>query len=252
MPEQLLLVLSAVLFCCGFFCLAQSRAQFNGCPPGFCNPPVVTSGGSAPTFSAVTAVSKSGCGGGFTCTDTVIIGAGFAVVGFQASGTGSAVSLCGTPLFQVVNTGNATDSEMSAGTTTGCGTANDISFTTNSGFGNMTYAVGLITGLSGSYSSGIPADHTCAGNYPGTQGAPYPCSSSLTVNASGIAVGIGVAGNDFGSGVTACSPGSCDITVSPATGGFASGIWHWTSTGQTPSFTANNNDTAGMLAASWH
>lgn len=46
------------------------------------------------------------------------------------------------------------------------------------------YAVGLITGLSGSYSSGTPADHTCVGNYPGSQGAPYPCTSSLTINAS--------------------------------------------------------------------
>jgi len=208
--------------------------------------------GGSPTFTAVNAASKSGCGGGFTCSDTVIIGTGFAVVGFQASDTTPAVTLCGVSLFEVVNTGATNDTGMWAGTVPGCSSANDLSVTTNGGFGNIAYAVGLITKLSGSYSSGTPADHTCVGNYPGTQGAPYPCTSSLTVNASGIAVGIGVAGSDFGSGVTACSPGSCDIKVTPASGGFASGIWHWTTPGQTPNFTASNNDNAGMPAASWH
>jgi hypothetical protein len=83
----------------------------------------------------------------------------------------------------------------------------------------------------------------------------YPCNTGnvpLTINSGGIAVGIGVAGSDLGSGVTACSPGSCDVKVTPASGGFASGIWHWTTSGQTPNFTASNNDNAGMLAASWH
>jgi hypothetical protein len=109
-------------------------------------------GGGSPSFTAVNAAAKSGCGGGFTCSDTTIIGAGFAVVGFQAAGTTTAATL-----FEVVNTGATNDPGMWAGTVPGCSSANDISVTTNGGFGNMAYAVGLITGLSGSYSSGTPA-----------------------------------------------------------------------------------------------
>jgi hypothetical protein len=249
------LILFAAVFCCGLqFPAWQCFAQVGPIGQVSGHPPIqpANGGGGSPSFTAVNAAAKTGCGGGFTCSDTVIVGAGFAVVAFQASGTTTAVTLCGVSLFEVVNTGATNDTGMWTGTVPGCSSANDLSVTTNSGFGNMAYAVGLITGLSGSYSSGTPSDHNCVGNYPGTQSAPYPCTSSLTVNASGIAVGIGLAGSDFGSGVTACSPGSCDIKVTPASGGYASGIWHWTTSGQTPNFTASNNVNAGMLAASWH
>lgn len=245
------IALAAVLTAClAAFALNAPRvhAQFNGCQAGFCNPAVASGGGGSISFSGTQAVAKTGCGGGFTCTDTITIGAGLVVMGAQASGTFSAMSVCGTSLSRVATNGNATSStEMWAGVISGCSGGN-ISVTTTSGFGNFAYAVGLITG----YTSATN-DFSCTANYPGSQGSPYACNSGttpLTINASGLAVGIGVASSEFGSGVTACSPTSCDKN-SGATGGYASAIWHWTSN-STPQYSASNNDIAGLVAASWH
>jgi hypothetical protein len=50
-------LLAVILFCAGLFCITQSNAQFNGCPPGFCNGSPSSSGGpgfSSPRTSSAT------------------------------------------------------------------------------------------------------------------------------------------------------------------------------------------------------
>jgi hypothetical protein len=50
-------LLAVILFCAGMFCLTQSNAQFNGCPPGFCNGSPSSTGGpgfSSPRTSSAT------------------------------------------------------------------------------------------------------------------------------------------------------------------------------------------------------
>jgi hypothetical protein len=159
-------LLAVILVCAGMFCISQSDAQFNGCPPGFCNGSPSSSGG--PGFSSPHAAG-GGCSMAF---DAVSSGAGAPVSG-NVSWTHTPV---GTPtaVAVLIQDYNIAQTAVSYG---GTSMGSAVTTKTDSN-GAITSIYGLANPPSGPQAVLITVAN---GTYVGGAAVTVTCSNTTTV-----------------------------------------------------------------------
>lgn len=230
-----------------FFCLSGVANAQNIIGSGIIGDVKVAS--ASPTWTGTTSGVNAACGFVTTCTITgVTVPAGFIIVGVGGpqgavvASSVSALTVCGTSLTLVSSPSVANNGTVVGefqGSTAG-GTCSIVATAGTGGWNTMVAALGLLSNL-----SSTTAGTGCVGYYAGTQNAPYPCSSSVTVSTGGF--GISVIGSNSGSAMTSSN---MTIDAQNTSANISLGIAHFTTT-ETPTFSGGNFAQANIVASPW-
>jgi hypothetical protein len=240
--------LSLGLFLCGVFCLGRADAFYQSRDSNYNH--VIPSGGGSPTWTNQTTGINPSCGFATTCSITsVAVTSGVVVVAVAGvnnsagASTVTSMTICGTSATLIASPSAASNIFMTAifyatGVTGGSCTVSATASGTGA-WNEMGIALGTLNNL----TSSTPGTD-CTGVYTGTQAAPYPCTSGITVAAGGF----GIVGMMIqGPGVTLTSS---NVTIDAQEPTTAIGIGH-TTTSNTPQFGGFDNDYATIVAAPW-
>jgi hypothetical protein len=210
-------------------------------------------GGSPPVWTETAVGNNNACGFSNPCAvaglttnaGTVVVIVGGSNQGTAAITTG--VQVCTTSLTKATDNGDtANNTSIWYGTLVSGGTC---TVTVTGGSGTSFFSIGVGVGTLTNLTSTTPTS-TCSGDYVASQNSPYPCTSSVTVPASGFAIiggyedavtSLGVSGSTF----------TLDAQTNAST--VSAMIGHNSSAGSvTPSFTGGNFQHAGIVTATWH
>ena len=204
-------------------------------------------GGGSPTWGNFTAAGNSSCGFPTTCNiSSVTVASGFVVATVFAyvggTTTISAVSICGTPMTLIDAGGPAGyDTVLAYGTVTGGSCTVAVTSSVALSVDWTSVALGTLSNL----SSTTPGT-SCNGVYPATP-SPYPCTSGITVLASGFGIG-GLAYNQ--TTTITSSNMTIDAQYNGTSDNQSVAIGHTTSS-NTPSFGGAGFAQASVVAAPW-
>lgn len=210
----------------------------------------IVSGGAAPSYAAGDEQINEGCAFATTCSVTATVTAGFVVVSASGNTSGvviTGVSVCSTPLAQVVTTGvfgtNYTG-DIWAGTIA-CSGSQTITVTVgSSALFKIEIGVGTLSNLTSN-----TATSTCTGFSASISGGAIPCSGTITVPSSGFGICGGFQSTN--SAITFVSPVTTDKSAVGATTAGAFGSDAAAST-FTPSMNGSNFFQGSLACVTYH